>query len=75
MWGRRRGLEMWGQGYGGFYFKNIFKKNQNASLKIKRILLINWKNATMKINRMLLRKYLLWFLNQQKSVVIVLCTV
>ena len=34
-------------------------KNQNASLKIKRILLINWKNATMKINRMLLRKYLL----------------
>ena len=61
MWGRRRGLERWGQGYGGFYFKNIIKyikKNQNASLKIKKILLINWKNATMKINRMLLRKYL-----------------
>ena len=59
----RRRLEMWGrgQGYGGFYFKNILLnilKNQNASLKIKRILLINWKNATMKINRMLLRKYL-----------------
>ena len=31
MWGRRRGLEMWGQGYGGFCFKillNILKKSE-----------------------------------------------
>ena len=60
---------MWGQAGGGWRcggggkatedsILKIYLKNQNASLKIKRILLINWKNATMKINRMLLRKYL-----------------